>query len=131
MSLTVSSEGFVGLRQWAEPVIFDRLSAAYRKLVKNDAAAGRLTRLHAPVWRALISGDAPGAEAHRRLLVAALRAAGLTPTHLAKVDADILTELLEIVGSRYQRSHRAATAYRLVLMELAETLRPRRGAVAA
>jgi len=54
------------------------------------------------VWRALISGDAQGSEAHRRPLVAALRAVGLTPAHLAKVDADILMELLDIVGSRYQ-----------------------------
>ena len=30
------SEGFSGLKQWSEPVIYDRLIAAYRKLISDN-----------------------------------------------------------------------------------------------
>ncbi len=40
MPTTDPSEGFSGLQQWAEPVIFDRLFATYRKLLRDDALAG-------------------------------------------------------------------------------------------
>ena len=48
------SEGLSGLKQWSEPVIYDRLIAAYRKLIIDQELARNLTRLHARVWRALI-----------------------------------------------------------------------------
>ena len=51
------SEGFSGLKQWSEPVIYDRLIAAYRKLISDHELSSNLTRLHARVWRALIRGD--------------------------------------------------------------------------
>ena len=47
------SEGFSGLKQWSEPVIYDRLIAAYRKLISDHELARNLTRLHARV------GDVP------------------------------------------------------------------------
>ena len=56
------SEGFSGLKQWSEPVIYDRLVAAYYKLIEDRELARSLTRLHARVWRALISGDMGGFE---------------------------------------------------------------------
>ena len=123
MSLTDSSEGFTGLRQWSEPLIFDRLYSAYRRLLSDVALAGAMSRLHARVWRALIAGDTPGFEALREALVAGLDHAGLTLDHLAEVDAEIMVELLEVVVSRYARSHRTAMAYHLALMELAGRLR--------
>ena len=51
------SEGFSGLKQWSEPVIYDRLIAAYRKLISDHELSRNLTQLHARVWRALIRGD--------------------------------------------------------------------------
>jgi hypothetical protein len=124
MPLTDSSEGFSGLQQWSEPLIFDRLFSAYRKLLSDDAAARALTRLHARVWRALIAGDLPGFEALREALVSALEQSSLTLNHLAEVDGEIMIELLDVVVSRYNRSHRTAMAYHLALMELAGRLRP-------
>jgi hypothetical protein len=122
------SEGFSGLQQWSEPVIFDRLLAAYRTLLSDDAAARSLTRLHARVWRALIRGDMAGFAVVRDTLIDALRRRGLTLDHLAEVDNEIMIELLEVVLSRYQRSQRTAKAYHLALMELAGRLRPARAA---
>ena len=122
------SEGFSGLQQWSEPVIFDRLLAAYRTLLSDDAVARSLTRLHARVWRALIGGDMAGFAVVRDTLIDALGRCGLTLDHLAEVDNEIMIELLEVVLSRYQRSQRTAKAYHLALMELAGRLRPARAA---
>jgi hypothetical protein len=118
------SEGFSGLQQWSDPVIFDRLLAAYRTLLNDDAVAHSLTRLHARVWRALIGCDMAGFEVLRDTLIGALADRNLTLGHLAGVDGEIMIELLEVVLSRYQRSQRTAKAYHLALMELAGRLRP-------
>jgi hypothetical protein len=129
MTMTDSSEGFSGLQQWSEPLIFDRLFAAYRRLLRDDDALARgMTRLHARVWRALIGGDMQSFEAFRKALVSALDHASLTLDHLAEVDSEIMVELLEVVVSRYNRSHRTAITYHLALMELAGRLRPIRAA---
>ena len=122
------SEGFSGLQQWSEPVIFDRLLAAYRTLLSDAGVARSLTRLHARVWRALIGGDMTGFAILRDTLVGALGNCSLTLDHLAEVDGEIMIELLEVVLSRYQRSQRTAKAYHLALMELAGRLRPARAA---
>jgi len=69
MRLADLSEGFSGLKQWSEPVIYDRLIAAYWKLISDRELARDLTRLHARVWRALIGGDMAGFEELREALV--------------------------------------------------------------
>jgi hypothetical protein len=118
------SEGFSGLKQWSEPVIFDRLVATYYKLIEDRELARGLTRLHARVWRTLIAGDMEGFEELREMLVGALEPCDLTLDHLAEVDGEIMIELLDIVMARYNRSHRTARAYHLALMELAGRLPP-------
>jgi hypothetical protein len=119
-------EGFSGLKQWSEPVIYDRLIAAYFKLISDRELARSLTRLHARVWRALISGDMEGFEELRDSLVGELEPCNLSLDHLAEVDGEIMIELLDVVMARYNRSHRTARAYHLALMELAGRLRPTR-----
>jgi len=124
MLLADRSEGLLGLRQWSEPVIFDRLIAAYYRLIEDRELARGLTRLHARVWRALIADDMEGFEELRETLVSALEPCDLTLDHLAEVDGDIMIELLDVVMSRYNRSHRTARAYHLALMGLAGRLPP-------
>ena len=125
MQTTDPSEGFSGLQEWSEPLIFDRLFSAYGELV-SEALARSLTRLHARVWRALIKGDMPAFEMQRETLVTTLRLCDLTLDHLAEVDAEIMAELLDVVISRYNRSQRTARAYHLALMQLAGRLGPAR-----
>jgi hypothetical protein len=120
------SEGFAGLKQWSEPVIYDRLVAAYYQLISDRELARTLTRLHARVWRALIGGDLAGFEELREALIGALEPCELTLDHLAEVDGEIMIELLDVVLARYKSSHRTAKAYHLALMELAGRLRPAR-----
>jgi hypothetical protein len=120
------SEGFSGLKQWSEPVIYDRLIAAYFKLISDRELARSLTRLHARVWRALIGGDMEGFEELRESLVGVLEPCSLTLDHLAEVDGEIMIELLDVVMARYKSSHRTARAYHLALIELAGRLRPAR-----
>jgi len=128
MPSTDLSEGYAGLRQWAHPLIFDRLSSAYRKILPDEGLARGLARLHARVWRALINGDMTDFGAMREALVVALEHCRLTLDHLADVDAEIMLELLDVVISRYNRSHRTARAYHLALMELAGRVAPARAA---
>lgn len=120
------SEGFSGLRQWSEPVIYDRLVATYYKLVEDRELARGLTRLHARVWRALIGCDMEDFKDLRETLVAALDPCDLTLDHLAEADGEIMIELLDVVMARYNRSQRTARAYHLALMELAGRVRPAR-----
>ncbi len=120
------SEGLSGLKQWSEPVIFDRLIAAYYRLIEDRELARGLTRLHARVWRALIADDMEDFEDLRETLVATLEPCDLTLDHLAEVDGEIMIELLDVVMARYNRSHRTARAYHLALMELAGRVRPAR-----
>ena len=117
-------EGFSGLKQWSEPLIYDRLIAAYFKLISDRESARSLTRLHARVWRSLISGDMEGFEELRDILVGELEPCNLTLDHLAEVDGDIMAELLDVVMARYNRSQRTARAYHLALMQLAGRLPP-------
>jgi hypothetical protein len=124
MLLADLSEGLSGLKQWSEPVIFDRLIAAYYKLIEDRELARALTRLHARVWRALIAGDMEDFEELRETLVGALEPCDLTLDHLAGVDGEIMIELLDVVMARYNRSARTARAYHLALMELAGRLPP-------
>ncbi len=126
MLMTGPSEAFSDLQQWSEPLIFDRLFSAYRKVVRDDDLARGLTRLHARVWRALIAGDLKGFELLRKTLVDALQHCSLTLDHLAEVDGEIMSELLDVVIARYNRSHRVARAYHLALMQLAGRLGPAR-----
>ncbi len=128
MTKTDPREAFSDLQQWSEPLIFDRLFGAYRRLVRDDDLARGLTRLHARVWRALIGGDLPGFALLRKTLVDALKHCSLTLDNLAEVDAEIMVELLDVVIARYNRSHRTARAYHLALMQLAGHLGPARAA---
>jgi hypothetical protein len=125
---TDAFEGYAGLQQWAHPLIFDRLRAAYRKIIPDEALARTITRLHARVWRSLVRGDMDDFGAARETLVVALGDCDLTLDHLADVDAQIMIELLDVVISRYNRSHRTAMAYHLALLELAGRLAPARAA---
>ena len=124
MSKLDLSEGFSGLRQWSEPLIFDRLFTAYQSLLRDNVLARNMARMHGRVWRALIGGDMSGFEALRETLVAALEPCGLTLDHLAEVDGEIMIELLDVVISRYNRSRRVARTYHLALMQLAGRLGP-------
>jgi len=126
MSSADLSAGFSGLRQWSEPVIYDRLVAAYYRHVSDRELARDLTRLHARVWRALIGADAARFDELRETLVAALEPCDLTLDHLAEVDNEIMIELLDVVMARYKGSQRTARAYHLALIALAGRLQPAR-----
>jgi hypothetical protein len=123
-----ASEGLSGLLEWSEPVIFDRLREAYRLRVPDISAAWRLARLHSRVWRALISGDMMKFEALRGELLDELAERGLDLDCLAEADAQTMTELVEIVVARFQRSQRVARGYHLALIELAGRLPSARAA---
>jgi hypothetical protein len=115
-------DGRLGLLEWSEPVIFDRLRNAYRQRVADERAGWSLARLHCRVWRVLIAGDMEKFGRLRAELVAALDQHGLDLDSLAEADAETMAELVEIVIARFQRSERVAKGYHLALMDLARRL---------
>ena len=117
-----SGAGRRGLLEWAPPVICDRLRDAYERRLGPGGAAPTLARLHERVWRALIAGDEPNFEILRSELAAAIEGVGLGSECLENADAQTMSELLDIVLKRFQRSEREAKGYHLALIELAERL---------
>jgi hypothetical protein len=118
------AEGLSGLLEWSEPVIFDRLLDAYKRRLPEPHIYISFARLHARVWRALISGNKTEFERLRSVLVEALASQGLDLDCLADADERTLTELVEIVVARFHRSQRLATNYHLALIKLAGCLTP-------
>jgi hypothetical protein len=114
--------GLAGLQEWSEPIIFDRLLDAYRKRIGIGAPAWTLARLHTLSWKAAISGDMNAFEKARWKLVNAVGDHQLGTADLAKADAEIIVELLDIVMARFQRSPSTARAYHLALIALAGRL---------
>jgi hypothetical protein len=115
-------DGRLGLLEWSEPVIFDRLRDAYRRRIADERAGWTLARLHCRVWRVLIAGEMDKFERLRAELVVALAQHGLNLDSLAEADAQTMAELVEIVIARFQRSQRIAKGYHLALMDLARRL---------
>jgi hypothetical protein len=119
-----AEDGRLGMLEWSEPVIFDRLRDTYGDYVAEEEWVWRLARQHCRVWRALIAGDMTKFEDLRLELGAMLQALGLNLACVAAADAGALAELNEIVNARFQRCSRLAKGYRLALIELAKGLAP-------
>jgi hypothetical protein len=119
-----AEDGRLGMLEWSEPVIFDRLRETYGDYVAEEEWVWRLARQHCRVWRALIAGDMAKFEDLRLELGAMLQALGLNLACVAAADAGALAELNEIVNARFQRWSRLAKGYRLALIELAKGLAP-------
>jgi hypothetical protein len=119
-----AAEGYAGLLQWADPIIFDRMLEAYGAHVSDLKIVWRLARLHARVWRALFEGDLRAFETRRRELIAALEAEDLDLDSVADADARTLRELLTVVVDRFHRMPRVSMNYHLALLELAGRLSP-------
>ncbi len=119
-----AAEGFTGLLQWSDPVIYDRLREAYASRLVDNATARSLARLHARVWRTLLEGNWAAFDARRAALVAALDEHDVDLDCLAEADAHTMRELVAIVVTRFQRSPRVSMDYHLALLELAVRLAP-------
>ena len=131
MPLGEVAVGMAGLRDWSEPIIFDRLLENYRRRLGVGAQAWTLARLHARTWRAAIQGDMQGFEAGRWDLTDALNEHRLDNDDVADADAEIIVELLDVVMARFQRSSNTARSYHLALIALAGRLTPVAAASAA
>jgi hypothetical protein len=114
-AISHGSRTIVGRNQ----IFYGRMS---RRLIRDDALARSVARLHARGWRALIRDDMGSFAMMRNTLIEAFQPCSMTLDHLALVDGEIIIELLDVVISRYNRSHRTSSAYFLALMDLAGRL---------
>ncbi len=124
---TDSADGYSGLLEWAEPIIFDRMLEAYGEHIDNLKIVWRLARLHSRAWRALIEGDLNDFAVRRGELIVALASEDLDLDRVAEADARTLRELLAIVVDRFHRTPRMSMSYHLALLELAGRLSPAKG----
>jgi hypothetical protein len=124
-----AADGYSGLLQWADPIIFDRMLEAYGAEISDLKVVWRLARLHARVWRALIEGDLKAFEQRRADLIEALAQEDLDLDRVADADARTLRELLTVVVDRFHRMPRVSMGYHLALLELAGRLSPAKSAM--
>lgn len=122
-----AADGYTGLLEWADPIIFDRMLEAYGADSGDLKVVWRLARLHARAWRALIEGDLKAFEKRRFDLLDALADGNLDLDRVAEADARTLHELLAVVVDRFHRTPRMSMSYHLALLELAGRLSPRNG----
>ena len=121
-----AADGFSGLLEWADPIIFDRMLEAYGAHSSDLKTVWRLARLHARVWRSLIEGDMKNFELRRADLTEALAQENLDLDRVADADARTLRELLSVVVDRFHRMPRVSMNYHLALLDLAGRLTPAR-----
>jgi hypothetical protein len=119
-----AADGYSGLLEWADPIIFDRMLEAYGAHISDLKIVWRLARMHARVWRALIEGDLRAFELRRADLADALEREDLDLDAVADADARTLRELLAVVIDRFHRTPRVSMGYHLALLELATVLAP-------
>jgi len=124
-----AADGYSGLLEWADPIIFDRMLEAYGAHSSDLKLVWRLARMHARVWRALIEGDLKSFELRRSDLVEALAQEELDLERVAEADARTLRELLAVVVDRFHRMPRMSMNYHLALLDLAGRLSPSRAAL--
>jgi hypothetical protein len=125
-----AADGYSGLLEWADPIIFDRMLEAYGAEISDLKVVWRLARMHARVWRALIEGDLKTFELRRSDLVEALAQEKLDLDRVAEADARTLRELLTVVVDRFHRMPRVSMGYHLALLELAGRLSRPKNAMA-
>jgi hypothetical protein len=121
-----AADGYSGLLEWADPIIFDRMLEAYGAHSTDLKTVWRLARLHARVWRSLIEGDMKAFETRRTDLIDALSQVDLDLDRVADADARTLHELLSVVVDRFHRMPRVSMNYHLALLDLAGRLTPPR-----
>ncbi len=119
-----AADGYSGLLEWADPIIFDRMLEAYGAHNSDLKIVWRLARMHARAWRALIEGDLRTFDARRSDLIEALAREDLDLDRVADADARTLRELLAVVVDRFHRMPRMSMSYHLALLELAGRLSP-------
>jgi hypothetical protein len=124
-----AADGYSGLLEWADPIIFDRMLEAYGAHVSDLKVVWRLARLHSRVWRSLIEGDLKTFELRRGDLVEALAQEDLDLDRVADADARTLRELLTVVVDRFHRMPRVSMGYHLALLDLAGRLSPGKSAL--
>jgi len=114
-----AADGFVGLLEWSEPVIFDRLLEAYRGKLGGGAPTWKIARTHSRLFRALMRGDSAAFDDLWRELWDGLNASNLGPHDLAAADDAALRELLDVVLSRFRHGDALTMSYHLALIDLA------------
>jgi hypothetical protein len=119
-----AADGYAGLLQWSDPIIFDRMLEAYGASLSDLKVVWRLARLHARVWRAMIEGDFRAVDNRRGELIGALEQEDVDLETVADADDRTLRELLTVVVDRFHRMPRVSLSYHMALLELAGRVQP-------
>lgn len=113
---------------WTSAATLTRLQNAYAARLIEPKGAWRLALVHLRVWRALIDGDPKAFESERAKLVEQLEAEGLALDDFADEDMQTLSELLELVITRFQNSPSLLREFHTALLAISRQVVPNRAA---
>lgn len=109
--------------KWSKSIVADVLRRHYPEQIPDGSSKERLLSLHLYFWRVLVFGSEALSRRQRHTLVAAAFEAGLNSDFLSGVDAEVMTELLEVILRRYRATPLDARRYHLLLLSVAARLR--------
>lgn len=117
--------------QWAEPLVRDRLAAAWGRVACEADVRAALCDLQWRAWRSALSNLPYSAAACRRELGERAKAAALPPETIEEGDEAVIDELADVIVSRFRRSPALAKNYTKALVLTAAGMLAPRGARAA
>ncbi len=105
------------LADWSQPVIVDYLHELYvNRIGEGHTSLRVLTLSHGRLWRFVILGDETRLLAARREIVGIARLAGLKASALDEIDQLMLTELMDVIVTRFLRTPAMARSYSQVVL---------------
>jgi hypothetical protein len=121
------SDNVVGTRadlaDWCQPVIVDYLYELYASRLGAGHTSLRVLALsHGRLWRFLIMGDEDRLVVARREVVGIARLAGLKTSAVDEVDQEMLSELMDVIVSRFLRTPAMARGYSQIVIGAASRI---------
>lgn len=111
------------LIEWSQPLIIDQINRFYFRHLFHDAPEAReLAIQHYRVWRHILRDEMQDAIRLRVSLAKRAAAANLSPSALDEADRAVLSELMDVIVSRFRRTPQIARSYGVTLLDTATSL---------
>lgn len=111
------------MADWIQPVIVDYLHELYRDRLGAGHASLRVLALsHGRLWRFLILDDEARLSGARKEVLGIARLSGLKSSSVDEIDQSMLTEIMDVIVTRFMRTPALARAYSHIALSAAGRL---------